>query len=97
MNSALRCSFALAAALVALACGHRRLPPGTPPPEYERPVVSPWPPASASAEAAPVPVEPNAEPRAPESPALEPTPPDAGPPVDAGEPALLDGGSPEAG
>ena len=37
---------ALALGLVALAfaaCSGRRLPPGTPPPEYEPPIVSPWP------------------------------------------------------
>ena len=37
----------LAFALVALAaltgCSGRRLPPGTPPPEYEPPSVTPWP------------------------------------------------------
>ena len=26
----------------ALACSGRRLPPGTPPPEYEAPIVTPW-------------------------------------------------------
>jgi hypothetical protein len=37
---------ALAMGLVALAfaaCSGRRLPSGTPPPEYEPPIVSPWP------------------------------------------------------
>jgi hypothetical protein len=29
------------------ACSARRLPPGTPPPEYEPPVVSAWPPDAA--------------------------------------------------
>jgi len=29
-------------ALSAQACSGRRLPPGTPPPEYEPPVVTPW-------------------------------------------------------
>jgi hypothetical protein len=30
------------AALVVCACSARRLPAGTPPPEYEPPVVTPW-------------------------------------------------------
>jgi hypothetical protein len=30
-------------ALAFAACSGRRLPPGTPPPEYEPPIVSPWP------------------------------------------------------
>lgn len=34
---------ALIAAVLA-ACAGRRLPPGTPPPEYEQPIVSAWPP-----------------------------------------------------
>ena len=29
--------------LAAAACSGRRLPPGTPPPEYEPPIVAPWP------------------------------------------------------
>ena len=33
-------ALALLAALTA--CAGRRLPPGTPPPEYEPPVVTPW-------------------------------------------------------
>jgi hypothetical protein len=36
----------------ALACGPKRIPPGTPPPEYEPPVVRPWPPSGAYAEPA---------------------------------------------
>ena len=36
-------------ALIFAACSGRRLPPGTPPPEYEPPVVAPWPPASVDA------------------------------------------------
>ncbi|HEX3773323.1 MAG TPA: hypothetical protein VHV51_02605 [Polyangiaceae bacterium] len=32
------------------ACSARRLPPGTPPPEYEPPIVAPWP-ASAQPDA----------------------------------------------
>ncbi len=40
------------AALVAagVACGPRQIPPGTPPPEYELPVVPPWPPSSADSQ-----------------------------------------------
>lgn len=37
---------ALAWGLISLAfaaCSGRRLPPGTPPPEYEPPIVTPWP------------------------------------------------------
>lgn len=43
---------ALALGLLVLAftaCSGRRLPPGTPPPEYEPPQVTPWPPQSADA------------------------------------------------
>ncbi len=29
-------------ALGVYACATRRLPPGTPPPEYEHPIVAPW-------------------------------------------------------
>jgi len=43
----------LALGFVALAimaaCSGRRLPPGTPPPEYEPPIVTPWPAPSADA------------------------------------------------
>jgi hypothetical protein len=57
----------------ALACGPKRIPPGTPPPEYERPVLTPWSPPAGSAE--PVGTEePGSEP---------PLEPDAGS-VDAG-------------
>jgi len=37
------------AALVFAACSGRRLPPGTPPPEYEPPLVTAWPPATGDA------------------------------------------------
>ncbi|MEI9939994.1 MAG: hypothetical protein WDO69_22460 [Pseudomonadota bacterium] len=43
---------ALALGLITLtfaACSGRRLPPGTPPPEYEPPTVTPWPVESADA------------------------------------------------
>lgn len=36
-----------------LGCSGRRLPPGTPPPEYEPPIVVPWAPAGADAGLAP--------------------------------------------
>jgi len=54
------------------ACSARRLPPGTPPPEYEPPVVSPWSPPSDDAGADPSPPSGNepadaASPPAPES------------------------------
>jgi hypothetical protein len=40
-----------------VACASPRLPPGTPPPEYEMRTYAPWPPASApSAAPAPAPV-----------------------------------------
>jgi hypothetical protein len=35
-------------ALAAGACSAYRLPAGTPPPEYERPVIAPWAPAGAA-------------------------------------------------
>jgi hypothetical protein len=40
--------------LAGLGCSARRLPPGTPPPEYEPPLVTPWL-SDAGAEAAPAP------------------------------------------
>lgn len=94
MKRAVHSSLVLGAALLALGCGHRRLPPGTPPPEYEKPVVPPWPEPGASATVEPAPAipVPSAEPPAP-----EPPPVDVEAPPDAGAPALLDGGSPEAG
>jgi hypothetical protein len=45
---------ALASCLIAgafAACGGRHLPPGTPPPEYEPPVVTPWPTPAQGADA----------------------------------------------
>jgi len=45
--------FALALSLLSVlelaACGSRRLPPGTPPPEYEPPVVPAWAPEASDA------------------------------------------------
>ncbi|MES1172736.1 MAG: hypothetical protein ABUL62_00305 [Myxococcales bacterium] len=40
---------ALCALCVLAACSGRRLPPGTPPPEYEAPIVTPWAPDSGDA------------------------------------------------
>jgi hypothetical protein len=42
---------ALGACLWLSACATKRLPPGTPPPEYETRAIPPWPPVSASAPA----------------------------------------------
>lgn len=44
-------SVLIAGGLLALlaACSGRRLPPGTPPPEYEAPLVAPWTPDSGDA------------------------------------------------
>ncbi len=36
------------------ACAGRRLPPGTPPPEYEPPLVTPWAPERANVDAGPM-------------------------------------------
>lgn len=80
-------------ACAVLACSAKRLPPGTPPPEYETRTVEPWPPSQ----------EPNAGVSSP--PVLEPldagteasptapgVPADAAP-EDAGTPALSPSGS----
>lgn len=56
-----------AAAVALAACASRRLPPGTPPPEYETRTYPAWPPASAASNAAAAPVEPTAPP-GPETP-----------------------------
>jgi hypothetical protein len=65
------------------ACSTKRLPPGTPPPEYEERPVSPWPSASAPASPPPVETAPSEPPVAAE--------PDAG--TDAAPPAV----EPDAG
>ncbi len=67
----------------ALGCGPKRIPPGTPPPEYEPPVVTPWPPPGASV--APAGTEPETQP---------PAEPDAGS-VDAGAPPASDAAATE--
>ena len=77
----LRLFVAIACAALSLACGPKRIPPGTPAPEYEEPVVTPWPPAASSAQ--PAGTEPDAEPA---------SEPDAGS-VDAGEPPASDAGA----
>ncbi|HEV8246201.1 MAG TPA: hypothetical protein VGP93_10555 [Polyangiaceae bacterium] len=61
----------------AFACGPKHIPPGTPPPEYERPVVTPWPTGETRAADDPVPPPGSEQETAPA-------------PVGAGEP--LDGG-----
>jgi hypothetical protein len=43
-------SAALVASALA-ACAGRRLPPGTPPPEYEPPIITPWAPERPSGDA----------------------------------------------
>jgi len=62
-----------------VACSGRRLPPGTPPPEYEPPIVAPWSPVTVDGgtEASP--------PRTAES-------ADAGPPPGANPELSLDAG-----
>ncbi len=64
-----------------VACSQASVPPGTPPPEYERRPVEPWPPASALT------ATPPAEPSPAES-AAEPAPADV--PSDAGAPEAPD-------
>ncbi|MEO8900604.1 MAG: hypothetical protein ABI627_03695 [Polyangiaceae bacterium] len=64
------------ALLAVAACSGRRLPPGTPAPEYEPPLVTPWPASEADA-AAPAP-PPTAASVAPESAAGAELSPDAG-------------------
>lgn len=79
---------ALASGLAATwlaACGTARIPEGTPPPEYEPPVVTPWPPQDAAVE----PAASEAVPRAAEP----------GPEQDGGSPGAAAGapGSADAG
>jgi hypothetical protein len=78
--------WALLAFALAVSCGANRLPPGTPPPEYETREPPPWTgdvPAAVSA--APIPSDPApvvgeaaAAPVPTEQPKTEPAPPDAG-------------------
>jgi hypothetical protein len=67
-------------ALSCLGCATKSLPPGTPPPEYEKRTFEPWPPpdAGTGAEA------PDAAPEAPPTDAAA----DAGPPPDGAVPGL---------
>jgi hypothetical protein len=78
MNRWLTLCFLLSLPLVA--CASKRVPPGTPPPEYERRPVEPWPSAA--------PVEPPVVPQPPaivEPPAVPAPPAEVGAPVpDAG-------------
>jgi hypothetical protein len=61
------------ASLAVRCSGTPKLPPGLPPPEYERPAATPWPPVSASAKEsfesapAPDPIPAVAEPAHPEA------------------------------
>jgi hypothetical protein len=81
-------TFGLALVSLSLAaCSSKRLPPGTPPPEYEQRPVAPWPSASLPAAAVPEVAEP--PPAGPEAGAAGPdagTDPGAAPApaVDAG-------------
>ncbi len=45
----MKLSWGLFLLLAVAACSARRLPPGTPSPEYEAPIVQPWPPESGDA------------------------------------------------
>ncbi len=74
---------ALCACLWLGGCATKRLPPGTPPPEYETRAVPPWPPVTSAPSApAPVPTAPEGSPDAgsgPDGASSEPSPsPDAG-------------------
>jgi hypothetical protein len=80
----MRCLVMWGATALMLACSGQRLPPGTPPPEYEPPVVPAWSPATPDAGALP---EPAAEPEPPMAPAAPPVGPALSPPgpaLDAG-------------
>jgi hypothetical protein len=74
---------ALAALLGAFSCSVKSLPPGTPPPEYERRSFEPWPPAAADAgsDAEPLP-----------APSAQPEPADAS--VDAPDASVFPDGGP---
>jgi hypothetical protein len=73
---------ALAACLWLSACATKRLPPGTPPPEYETRAIPPWPPVPSSSPApAPAASAPELSPDAGSSPDA---PSEPGPSPDAG-------------
>lgn len=86
MNRSTRTVLVLAA-LAALGCAAKRLPPGTPPPEYETRELPPWSGDATDAgssepatpEAAPPPADTLPPPVTPEPPKTEPVPLDAGP------------------
>jgi hypothetical protein len=64
----MRWPFVLGAVALASACSGRRLPPGTPPPEYEPPVVPEWsaaPPDAGAEPPAPAPTDPEVTPPPP--------------------------------
>ena len=71
--------------LLAVACSAKRLPPGTPPPEYEQRPVVPWeegpPPAAALAPAEPAAAAETPDAGASEAPDAAAPAPDAGPGV----------------
>jgi hypothetical protein len=71
-----------AVALVACGgCATKRLPPGTPPPEYEKRTFEPWPPSEPDAGAdAAAPLAPPADSAPTEAVPPSPVPSDAGPP-----------------
>lgn len=71
-------------AVALTACASRRLPPGTPPPEYETRSYPAWPPASAASIASAQPPDPAAPP-GPDTP-VSPVEPGAAGTVPAGGP-----------
>ncbi len=74
-------TFAVVACLGWVACSAQRLPAGTPPPEYEPPVISPWlaDGSDAGKQSAPAPSNAvSAEPLPAKSPAAAELSPDAG-------------------
>jgi hypothetical protein len=78
MNPSTKVVFA-SIVLAFMGCAAKRLPPGTPPPEYEKRTFEPWPPleSDAGADAAAPAVEPAGP---PPTEAAPPTTNDAGPP-----------------
>ena len=77
MSATPRLARALLGVLACLGCATKSLPPGTPPPEYEKRTFEPWPPPDAGAG-----VEATDAAPAPEAPAQ-----DAGAPSDAAAPS----------
>ncbi len=97
----LRAAFVVSGVLMASACASKRLPPGTPPPEYEVRALPPWPfavdagaeaPDASSPSAASSPASRSAEvPAGPEPAAPTPSTPGSEGAPDGGGPSL-DGG-----